>query len=118
GDVHALEAARRLHGAGMLDGPDLGDPYEVPQGHDADELPVVDHRHVPVAVLGETVERVVDVDLGVDGVGFLGHPFGDLGDRGVGARSGDFDHVALGEDANRTGRVDRGDGHDLDLACA
>ena len=88
---------------------DLGDVHQVAQRHDADELAVVDHRDVAVAVLGELVERLLHRQVGRRAVDRLRHPLADLG---VGRRRAggvEAHEVALGEDADRSLAVDDDD---------
>ena len=82
-------------------------------------LDAVDDGDVAVTALGEARERGARLDVGTDRVGVGGHPLGDLGGRRVGARGGEADHVALGQDADRAVVVvDDDDRPDLVLAHA
>ena len=66
---------RRVH-----DRLDLRDAHEVAQRHDADELAVVDHREVAVAVLGELVRTPpAPTTSGATQSTVCGHPLADLG---------------------------------------
>ena len=118
-DDDAFEPARHLVGL-RAGGLDHRDAHEVADRDDADELVAVDHRDVPVAVLGEARERGARLDIvGPDGVGFGGHPLRHLGGRRVGAGGGEADHVAFGEDADRAlVGVDDDDRADVVLAHA
>ena len=72
-------------------------------------LPVVDHREVAVAVLGELVERLLHGEVGRRAVDGLRHPLADLGVGGRRAGGVEADEVALGEDADRPLAVDDDD---------
>ena len=109
GHDHALEPGRRLDGGRVHDGLDLRHVHERPQRHDADDLAVVDHREVAVAVLGELVERLLHGEVGRRAVDRLRHPLADLGVGGRRAGGVEADEVALGEDADRALAVDDDD---------
>ena len=104
GDDHALEPARDLVGE-VLGRLDLRDAHEVAHRDDADDLVVVDHRDVAVAVLGEARERGGDVDVGArrsPGSAVI-HSL-TVAVPGVAAGGGDPHEVALGQDADRAAR--------------
>ena len=109
GDDHALQPGRRLDGGRVHHRLDLRHAHQRPQRHDADELAVVDHREVAVAVLGELVERLLHREVGRRAVDRLGHPLADLGVGGRRAGGVEADEVALGEDADRSLAVDDDD---------
>ena len=104
GDNHAFESLRDVLGL-CRSRLDHRDAHEITHRDDADELlagaGVLDDRDVPVAVLGECRKRSARLDAGTDRVGTACHPLRDLGGRGVGARRGQVDHVAFGEDPDR-----------------
>ena len=107
---HAFEPGRRLDRRRVDHRLDRRHAHQRAEGHDADDLAVLHHGEVAVAVLGELVERLLHRQVGCRAVDRLRHPLAHLG---VGRRRAggvEAHEVALGEDADRAIAVDDDDG--------
>ncbi len=119
GHDHAFEPAAGFDRPGMLHPQDLGQAQHVPDGHQADQLALVDDGEVAVAVGGEVVERRQDRVAGRDRAGVRRHPVGHRRRSEVGTGRRRSDQVALGEDSHRLAGIDDDHRSDapLDHAC-